>query len=77
MSRSFATAEVRADVPTDAGPASGDRKGGACRGVGSRQVVGIVLADEMRVAYQSLINLRLRDCAAKGERLELQWKPAA
>ena len=35
------------------------------------------LADEMHVPYEALINLYLRDCAAKGRRLALHWKPAA
>jgi len=35
------------------------------------------LADEMGVPYQTLINLYLRDCASKGKRLALHWKPAA
>ena len=35
------------------------------------------LADDMGVPYQTLINLYLRDCAAKGRRLALHWKPAA
>jgi len=35
------------------------------------------LADEMGVPYRTLINLYLRDCAAKGRRLALRWKPAA
>jgi predicted DNA binding CopG/RHH family protein len=35
------------------------------------------LAKETHVPYQTLINLYLRDCAAKGKRLALHWKPAA
>jgi predicted DNA binding CopG/RHH family protein len=35
------------------------------------------LADEMGVPYQTLIDLYLRDCAAKRKRLALHWKPAA
>lgn len=35
------------------------------------------LAEEMHVPYRTLINLYLRDCAAKGKRLALHWKPAA
>lgn len=35
------------------------------------------LAAEMGVPYHSLIDLYLRDCAAKGKRLALSWKPAA
>ena len=32
------------------------------------------LADEVGVPYQTLINLYLRDCAATGRRLALEWK---
>jgi predicted DNA binding CopG/RHH family protein len=35
------------------------------------------LAEESGIPYQTLINLYLRDCAAKGRRLTLNWKPAA
>jgi predicted DNA binding CopG/RHH family protein len=35
-----------------------------------------VLADEMGIPYQTLINLYLRDCAAKGRKLIMNWKPA-
>lgn len=35
------------------------------------------LAAEMGVPYHALIDLYLRDCAAKGRRLALRWKPAA
>jgi uncharacterized protein (DUF4415 family) len=35
------------------------------------------LAGEIGVPYQTLINLYLRDCAATGRRLSLNWKPAA
>jgi uncharacterized protein (DUF4415 family) len=40
------------------------------------------MAAETGVPYQSLINLYLRDCAAKGKRLSMRWasggrKPAA
>ena len=35
------------------------------------------LAQESGIAYQTLINLYLRDCAASRKRLALQWKPAA
>lgn len=35
------------------------------------------LGDEMGVPYQTLIDLYLRDCAAKGKRLAFRWKPAA
>ena len=33
------------------------------------------LATETGIPYQTLINLYLRDCAAAGRRLDLQWKP--
>ena len=33
------------------------------------------LAEEVAVPYQTLINLYLRDCAATGRKLDLQWKP--
>ena len=32
------------------------------------------LAAEMDIPYQTLINLFLRDCAAKKSRLEMKWK---
>ena len=32
------------------------------------------LADEIDVPYQTLINLYLRDCAAKGRKLSLKWR---
>ncbi len=32
------------------------------------------LADEMGIPYQTLINLYLRDCAASGRKLDLEWK---
>ena len=35
------------------------------------------LAAEIGVPYQTLINLYLRDCAASGRKLTLDWKPAA
>jgi len=35
------------------------------------------LADETGVAYQTLINLYLRDCAASKRKLRMHWKPAA
>jgi predicted DNA binding CopG/RHH family protein len=35
------------------------------------------LAADMGVPYHTLIDLYLRDCAAKGKRLALRWKPAA
>ena len=31
------------------------------------------MAEQTGVAYQTLINLYLRDCAAKGRRLALKW----
>jgi len=34
------------------------------------------LADNTNIPYQTLINLYLRDCAATGKRLRLQWEPA-
>jgi len=34
------------------------------------------LSESMGIPYQTLINLYLRDCAAKGRKLELEWKPA-
>jgi uncharacterized protein (DUF4415 family) len=33
------------------------------------------LAEETGIAYQTLINLYLRDCAASKKKLRLQWKP--
>ncbi len=35
------------------------------------------LAEEMGVPYQTLINLYLRDCAAKGRKLSMSWKASA
>lgn len=35
------------------------------------------LADESGIAYQTLINLYLRECAATKKKLSIQWKPAA
>ena len=35
------------------------------------------LAEETGVAYQTLINLYLRDCAASKRRLAMSWRPAA
>jgi uncharacterized protein (DUF4415 family) len=35
------------------------------------------LAVETGVAYQTLINLYLRDCATTGRKLRMDWKPAA
>lgn len=34
------------------------------------------LADEVGVPYQTLINLYLRDCAAKGRKLSMSWRPS-
>jgi len=33
------------------------------------------MAEDTGIAYQSLINLYLRDCAAQGRKLQMQWKP--
>ena len=35
------------------------------------------MADETGIPYQSLINLYLKDCAASGKRLQLQWRAKA
>ena len=35
------------------------------------------LAEEIGVPYQTLINLYLRDCAASGRKLTMNWKPGA
>jgi predicted DNA binding CopG/RHH family protein len=35
------------------------------------------LAEELELPYQSLINLYLRDCAATGRTLAMEWKPAS
>jgi len=35
------------------------------------------LADEAGVPYQTLINLYLRDCVAKGKKLALSWRSDA
>jgi predicted DNA binding CopG/RHH family protein len=35
------------------------------------------LASETGIPYQTLINLYLRDCVAKGRKLTMNWKPAA
>ena len=35
------------------------------------------LSEELGIPYQTLINLYLRDCAAKSRKLSLNWKPAA
>ncbi len=32
------------------------------------------LADDTGIAYQTLINLYLRDCAAHGRKLSMQWR---
>jgi uncharacterized protein (DUF4415 family) len=44
-----------------------------------RRTIGYfkTLAEEMGIPYPALINLYLRDCAARGKRIALQWKPAA
>jgi predicted DNA binding CopG/RHH family protein len=44
-----------------------------------QQTIGYfrTLASEMGVPYQTLIILSLQNCAAKGKRLALHWKPAA
>jgi predicted DNA binding CopG/RHH family protein len=34
------------------------------------------LATESEIPYQTLINLYLRDCAAHGRKLALNWRPA-
>ena len=34
------------------------------------------LAAETELPYQTLINLYLRDCAASGRKLAMQWKPS-
>jgi hypothetical protein len=33
------------------------------------------LAEEIEIPYQTLINLYLRDCAARGRRLSMRWRP--
>lgn len=35
------------------------------------------LSSESGIPYQTLINLYLRDCAASGKRLEMNWKSVA
>ncbi len=35
------------------------------------------ISRECGIPYQTLINLYLRDCAATGKRLALDWKPVA
>ena len=35
------------------------------------------LAEEIGIPYQSLIDLYLRDCAAKKRKLSMQWKESA
>ena len=32
------------------------------------------ISDEIGIPYQSLINLYLRDCAAKNRKLNIDWK---
>ncbi|MHB0962287.1 MAG: BrnA antitoxin family protein [Gemmatimonadaceae bacterium] len=34
------------------------------------------LADDTGIAYQTLINLYLRECAGSGRRLAMEWRPA-
>jgi len=34
------------------------------------------IAKEVGIPYQTLINLYLRDCAASGRKLSVQWKTA-
>ena len=34
------------------------------------------LADEARIPYQTLINMYLRDCAARRKELRLEWRPS-
>ena len=34
------------------------------------------LAEETGVPYQTLINLYLRDCAASGRKLAMEWRPS-
>ena len=33
------------------------------------------MADEVGIRYPTLINLYLRDCASKGRKLKMDWKP--
>ena len=35
------------------------------------------ISQECGIPYQTLINLYLRDCAATGKRLEMNWKSVA
>ena len=35
------------------------------------------LASETGIPYQTLINMYLRDCAARRKQLRLEWRPAA
>ena len=35
------------------------------------------MADDTGIPYQSLINLYLRDCAARNRKIDLCWRPAA
>lgn len=34
------------------------------------------MAEEMGIAYQTLINLYLRDCAVNQRKLEMEWRDA-
>jgi predicted DNA binding CopG/RHH family protein len=34
------------------------------------------LADDTEIPYQTLINLYLRECAATGRKLSLEWRPS-
>ena len=34
------------------------------------------LADDTGIPYQTLINLYLRDCAAKGKKISMKWAPS-
>jgi uncharacterized protein (DUF4415 family) len=34
------------------------------------------LGSDNGIGYQTLINMYLRDCAAQGKRLKLEWQPA-
>jgi uncharacterized protein (DUF4415 family) len=35
------------------------------------------ISDDCGIPYQTLINLYLRECAASGKRLEMNWKSVA
>ena len=35
------------------------------------------MSEDVGIPYQTLINLYLRDCAATGRRLKMNWKPGA